>query len=344
MSGNLIRVFMVSLLLAVSMTLCGQAWMWKHHQDPLFQVQNPQATVNPEPILQPVFCPVHAGFSIAQYPICAGCTVQLINASWNATDYEWFLNGVSFSTLEHPAVQLDKPGNNEIMLISSSIICSDTAKLLLQVFDTYSLQVYDTICHGDVYWFLQTPCQVTGTYSFQLLTQKGCDSLITLHLYVEPADASFVLSGDSAVAMSPGQWYQWCECSSVLKPVPGATNQVFKPSLPGFYTLIARTEVCSDTAECQYFTMTGMDVPASLKSLKAYPVPAKEKLSIQGIPESEHYTAEICALSGKILLTASVDYYSPSLDIRQLPAGPYLLRLTDRDRNLVNILFLVQRN
>jgi hypothetical protein len=344
MTVNQTKGLIFLLFMSLSITLCGQSLdvAGGHNHLVAARVRSQQFTV--DSIDQLVLCPVHAGFSIAQYPLCTGNSLQLINASWNATDYKWYLNGALFSVAEHPSLILDKVGQNKFMLVSSSIICSDTAILLLEVFESYDIKVYDTICHGDIYWFMQTPCQVTGTYSFQSLTQKGCDSLVSLYLFVEPADASFVLSGDSAVAVSGGQWYQWCECSSILSPISGATGSVFMPTCPGFYTLIAGNEVCADTADCQYFAVIGIDHPLILKAIKAFPVPANETLFLRGIPETGSYTAEIATLAGKIVRGSLVDYYSPSIDVRDLPVGSYLLRLTDKANNRVNLMFVVARN
>jgi hypothetical protein len=292
---------------------------------------------------QPVSCPVHAGFSIAQYPLCQGNSLQLINASWNSTDYQWFINGNPFSMDEHPSLLLDKPGFHNILLVSSSSLCSDSAFLLVEVFESYSVQVFDTICHGDIYWFLQTPCQVTGTFSFPCYTAKGCDSTVILNLFVEPADASFVISGDSGVALTTGQWYQWCECSSILINIPGAIGPVFKPASSGFYTLIAGTEVCADTAGCAFFALTGVDQPDQQRKVTAFPVPATETLSLRGLQESGTYLAEVSNLAGKVLLTSFVSYFSPVIDIRELAAGSYVLRITERGKGQTNILFTVQR-
>jgi len=65
--------------------------------------------------------------------------------------------------------------------------CDSLVTLYLTVHPAYHQEFYDTICEGDVYHqngFYETRA---GHYEHAFLTVHGCDSLVTLHLTVNPA-------------------------------------------------------------------------------------------------------------------------------------------------------------
>jgi len=70
--------------------------------------------------------------------------------------------------------------------LSSSSTCDSVVTLTLVVNPTYYIAQADTICQGDTLWFFDQILTETGVYTETLQTTKGCDSLVTMHLTVNP--------------------------------------------------------------------------------------------------------------------------------------------------------------
>lgn len=81
--------------------------------------------------------------------------------------------------------------------------CDSVVTLHLIVNTTEGTQVFDTICEGDMYPFFGQLLDSTGVYTDTLFSSKGCDSVVTLFLTVNPTyDSSItrkICQGDSVV-------------------------------------------------------------------------------------------------------------------------------------------------
>ncbi len=77
----------------------------------------------------------------------------------------------------------------------------------IEVFPTPETEFADTICQGDTYSDINfADKETTGTYRRKLQTMVyGCDSIVTLHLYVTPR----AYAEDEIVSLCPGETYWW---------------------------------------------------------------------------------------------------------------------------------------
>ena len=78
---------------------------------------------------------------------------------------------------------LTAPGNYRLVSPSSAG-CDSITRLELQVVDTIQTLLQASICEGDRYSFGGSSLNSTGTYTANLTSQGGCDSLVTLQLTV----------------------------------------------------------------------------------------------------------------------------------------------------------------
>ena len=62
--------------------------------------------------------------------------------------------------------------------------CDSIVVLNLEVLDKLEVDVYDTICDGQSYSFNGSNFSKTGDYKSKLTSKAGCDSIVTLHLFV----------------------------------------------------------------------------------------------------------------------------------------------------------------
>ncbi len=110
-------------------------------------------------------------------------------------------NGVSYNTA----------GSYEFTT-TSSIGCDSIVTLELTVNPVYDIQLQDTICEGDTYEFNEHSATTSGIYVSNLSTVAGCDSIVTLDLFVRPTqtytydheicDGEFYTFNDTTLATS----------------------------------------------------------------------------------------------------------------------------------------------
>jgi gliding motility-associated-like protein len=70
--------------------------------------------------------------------------------------------------------------------------CDSTVTLNLTVNSMYNNIIYDTICQGNSVLFGEQYYNQTGTYTDTLQTVFGCDSIVTLHLLVNPTSETTI--------------------------------------------------------------------------------------------------------------------------------------------------------
>ena len=73
--------------------------------------------------------------------------------------------------------------------ISTTHGADSTVTLLLHVRPTYRMTVYDTICDNDSVLFGGADLNTAGQYNHTFATLMGCDSVVTMHLTVNPTYA-----------------------------------------------------------------------------------------------------------------------------------------------------------
>lgn len=76
--------------------------------------------------------------------------------------------------------------------LTSHLGCDSIVTLYLHVLENSTADVYDTVCQGESYLFNDTLCTQTGDYPVHLMNAVGCDSLVTLHLTVNPTSVADV--------------------------------------------------------------------------------------------------------------------------------------------------------
>lgn len=69
---------------------------------------------------------------------------------------------------------------------------TDTDSITVYVKQPSASIVRDTICAGLTYWFAGNSLTETGAYTNVLTAANGCDSVVTLYLYVKPAETNYI--------------------------------------------------------------------------------------------------------------------------------------------------------
>ena len=117
--------------------------------------------------------------------------------------------------------------------------CTNTATKTVTVNPTYNITVYDTICDGESYDFFGQILYVDSTYTHTLYTSKGCDSVITLILTVNPLPTVFITGAS-----------HFCQDTNTTLTASGASTYVWSNGATDFTTTV-------NTAGT--YTVTGTD-------------------------------------------------------------------------------------
>ena len=133
-----------------------------------------------------------------------GCTqVDTLHLTINHTTYgdTTAVACGSFDWYEHTSITQSCENLTHSFLNTAG--CDSVVTLHLIVNTTEGTQVFDTICEGDMYPFFGQLLDSTGVYTDTLFSSKGCDSVVTLFLTVNPTyDSSItrkICQGDSVV-------------------------------------------------------------------------------------------------------------------------------------------------
>jgi hypothetical protein len=169
---------------------------------------------------------------------------------------------------------------------------------------------------------------MSGIFTAEYTSGSGCDSIIELFLQVDTLHAGFVVQGNTAMATPGNKTYQWCDCANGYAPIPGATGHQFTPIATGSYALITGNTMCEDTSACQDIVVTGLSDPDVTGRISLYPNPASGSVMCENLPTGINFEAVLITPDGRIVSRFDVSSNNMVLDLREIPHGVYLLRLT----------------
>lgn len=169
----------------------------------------------------------------------------------------------------------------------------------------------------------------SGTYYDTLSSTKSCDSILTIQLTVPDTDTAIERNGQTlSVSDSNADSFQWLNCEGGLTPIKGATNSSFQPDSNGRYAVLVSEEGCTDTSFCYAIETIGFQDNDFGKSLKVYPNPANDRVTVKFNQSHQVIKAELISSSGQTL--SSKTYRGTKQFEVPLPEtqGYYILNLT----------------
>jgi hypothetical protein len=124
---------------------------------------------------------------------------------------------------------------------------------------------------------------------------------------------------------------QWYDDSGIIT---GATLQSFTPtSTSHYYCIVSDTLGClSDTSNVIYVVITGIsNISSNNLFVNIYPTPANDKIIID-VPSysvKNKTVLELHSIDGKLLNIISIQKSKTEINISELPAGVYLIKVND---------------
>lgn len=175
----------------------------------------------------------------------------------------------------------------------------------------------DYTLNGEIY-------NESGVYTQTLTNSGGCDSVLTLHLTIEPVDASVTQEAATLTANTAGALYQWVDCNQTFEPISGENGQSFTPTVSGDYAVVVIQNGCPAISDCYSVTVVGTEETPAEANWLVYPNPTSGKLTI-AVPEGgiDGIAIEIRNALGQLVhkeVAAHSDVLHANLD---LPSGVY---------------------
>lgn len=187
--------------------------------------------------------------------------------------------------------------------------------------------IRDTICSGASYTFGSQTLTASGTYNRTLTNAAGCDSVITLNLFVRPAlNPSIIQTGFNLSTQSFSS-YEWILNGNNI----GAANtQNYIATANGSYTVqVTDANGCRATSPAIQVTGVGIN-DVNLVSIYIYPSPAVEVLNVE--VESNIASIRIFDLNGKLVLKfEDINTSKKTIDISSLSSATYHINVKTKE-------------
>ncbi len=206
-------------------------------------------------------------------------------------------------------------------------------------YDTYVQKLYDCISTNTI--INEQTCDSytspsgnytwtsTGVYNDTLISQYGCDSIITINLIIDTVNISVTQDTSSLTADVSGAVYQWLDCDNNYAIMQGETNQVFYPSADGNYAVEITQNGCTDTSDCYLITLVNVETLAN-KIVAVYPNPAHSFLAVYNTATIEYI--EILDVAGRIIKQQTANDKQLLIDVSGLQNGLYFMRIKNNKR------------
>jgi hypothetical protein len=209
-------------------------------------------------------------------------------------------------------------------ILTNAAGCDSTSTLELTINSSYTSSESMTVC-GEYVWPANgTLYTSSGTYSLNLTTAAGCDSVLTLVLTVNAVPTATVADNlDGSYTSSSATGNQWINCTTGAA-VAGATSQNFTPTVNGVYAVIVtNASGCADTSACFTVSNVGLDELAS-DEITLYPNPTFGKVSISmSVNEA---TLDILDANGRVLVRKEI-VSGEEIALGEYPAGVYYFKI-----------------
>ncbi len=245
--------------------------------------------------------------------------------------------------------------------LQTASVCDSIVSLHLTVFTKDSTSSSQSICNGESFDFLGQQLNSAGTYSHLLQNSNGCDSVVTLLLWVNSKDSTSssqsICNGEvfdffGQQLNSAGTYSHLLQnsngCDSVvqlsLSILPVYSNQIDTTIEQGnTYTLpsgntVSVAGIYTDTLQtiegCDSVVTTTLSVVSDVSSIRnsnaairIFPNPANTILNIQ----TENFNPVLISVFDVNGRKISEQKYTPQIDVSTLTSGIYFIELKGSD-------------
>ena len=184
----------------------------------------------------------------------------------------------------------------------------------------------DTGCASFGYALSNRTVFNSGIYNDTLTASGGCDSIVTIDLFVRDFDTTVVLFEQSLIAPNGYANYTLYNCGSTT-PILTQSSNIFLLTQSGSYFMAYANQFCSFASRCFDFVSTGLN-DLDQVGFNIYPNPnAERNLTVEFANITSATQVTIINLNGQAVLSASVSGEKTMLEVSALEAGVYFLQV-----------------
>ena len=205
--------------------------------------------------------------------------------------------------------------------------CDSFLTLTLLMKSSASKIIFDTLCPEKTYRFGTKILSKSGIYRDSLKAKNGCDSLVTLNLFVRPKQQLKLIDTNYRLIATSGftqyRWYRNGQLLTLpnLNLCPAITSGIYKVEV-------------TEKNGCRYFSDSMVIERSSILTMKegdlfdVFPNPAREHIYVRLLKELDrNFSCQIYSSDGR-RLNSSILKISPnlfSISTRNLSPGCYLI-------------------
>ena len=210
--------------------------------------------------------------------------------------------------------------------------CDSIITLILDVNQPNSINLFDTICQGEVYTLGSQQINQAGTYTEIFKNIYSCDSVVKLFLEMRTVSlsVSVISSGTALQCLATPAYYQWLDCDNNNAIIPGATNSIYVPTSVGNYSVIVTQNNCSDTTVCIPITkVVGIKDNSNILSVQVSPNPSTGTFRLSGLNDISPSTLYLYNSMGQEVFTQKIRQKDYELNLQNFVSGIYYLQVNN---------------
>ena len=306
-------------------------------------------------------CKVPIAFYSTDASVCLGDTLNIINASSNASQSIWLLNNVPYIKGNTAKIYFTNTGFYQLNLNVQTCYYSSDLNTVIEVVDcklpvvNFSAQS-NSICANSSITFMDAskkasswqwhfpggnPSSSTlqnpeiiynqpGTYNVMLTASNdnGSQTVMRLNIITVielPAVPIITLIGNELSSTLAGR-YQWYFNNTII---PNETSQNLTADKGGFYKIeVWDNNQCSNISDPVYFSATGISEDKYTSEFTVFPNPATSIIHI-ALPINSEGVISIIGMNGQKLLDKNITKQETlfSIDLTQYSRGIYKVLL-----------------
>jgi hypothetical protein len=179
----------------------------------------------------------------------------------------------------------------------------------------------------------------SGTYTYTVTNAEGCTSAVSGNVVISApvTPVTPVISlNDNILHSDAVTGNQWYNRNGIIA---GAINQDYTAtSSDDYYVIVSILDCSSDRSNVINFKLTGVELIETSKTIKVYPNPTTDILTIDGLPEIGKVEISIYDINGKLIKKQMSTSSVTKMDIRDVVSGTYLLIVNDQKEQAIKII------
>ena len=206
--------------------------------------------------------------------------------------------------------------------------CDSVVTLNLVVNMVSNTTIQDSICDGETYVFNTQNLTTSGAYSQIYTNSIGCDSIVTLELYVKTVQTPVITSNGGVLIVTAGADYQWSINGTIIV---GEINQTYTATENGIYSVdVTFANECSSSAN---YSVQDVSVSSlNQVALNIFPNPNNGTFTLE---TSAGVIFSLYNLLGEEIRNNKEYITKQKIDLSSQENGVFLLKVVSRSGEIV---------